>query len=127
MNRRSKGECERTSLRRFQGATLEEGWFGPASRVARASFIQFLSGSHSSADLQSIHAWKHNALAVARTSSSVAMVPSYITLRRRRILMGSRSARVIAGAATTVLGYRHASLYRIDHLHDKVAISINRR
>src|ERR1700719_4988082 len=36
---------------------------GPGrSRMARASSIQFLSGSHSSADLQSVHARKHSAL-----------------------------------------------------------------
>ena len=47
------------------------------SRMARASSIQFLSGSHSSADLQSVHARKHSAFAVALILAFVAKNPSY--------------------------------------------------
>ena len=51
---------------------------GPGrSRMARASSIQFLSGSHSSADLQSVHARKHSAFAVALILAFVAKNPSY--------------------------------------------------
>jgi hypothetical protein len=48
------------------------------SRMARASSIQFLSGSHSSADLQSVHARKHSALATALILAFVAKNPSSI-------------------------------------------------
>jgi len=47
------------------------------SRMARASLIQFSSGSHSSADLQSVHARKHSAFAVALILAFVAKNPSY--------------------------------------------------
>src|SRR5208282_6455240 len=42
------------------------------SRVTRASSIQFSSGSHSSADLQSVHAREHSAFAAALISAFVA-------------------------------------------------------
>jgi hypothetical protein len=45
--------------------------------MARASLIQFSSGSHSSADLQSVHARKHSAFAVALILAFVAKNPSY--------------------------------------------------
>jgi len=51
------------------------------SRAARASSIQFSSGSHSSADVQSVHAWKHNDFAEALISAFVAMISSPVTLR----------------------------------------------
>jgi hypothetical protein len=47
------------------------------SRMARASLIQFSSGSHSSADLQSVHARKHSAFAAALILAFVAKNPSY--------------------------------------------------
>jgi hypothetical protein len=47
------------------------------SKMARASLIQFSSGSHSSADLQSVHARKHSAFAVALILAFVAKNPSY--------------------------------------------------
>ena len=51
---------------------------GPGrSRMARASLIQFSSGSHSSADLQSVHARKHSAFAAALILAFVAKNPSY--------------------------------------------------
>jgi hypothetical protein len=57
---------------------------GPGrSRMARASSIQFLSGSHSSADLQSVHARKHSALATALILAFVAKNPSSTALRKR--------------------------------------------
>ena len=57
---------------------------GPGrSRMARASSIQFLSGSHSSADLQSVHARKHSALATALILAFVAKYPSSTALRKR--------------------------------------------
>ena len=46
------------------------------SRMARASLIQFSSGSHSSSDLQSVHARKHSAFAVALILAFVAKNPS---------------------------------------------------
>ena len=46
------------------------------SRAARASSIQFSSGSHSSAEVQSVHARKHSDLAEALISASVAMISS---------------------------------------------------
>ena len=55
---------------------IMERWLGrslSSSREARASFIQFSSGSHSSADLQSVHARKHSHLAVALNSAFVTM------------------------------------------------------
>jgi hypothetical protein len=45
--------------------------------MARASLIQFSSGSHSSSDLQSVHARKHSAFAVALILAFVAKNPSY--------------------------------------------------
>jgi len=53
------------------------------SRVTRASSIQFSSGSHSSADLQSVHARKHSAFAAALISAFVAKNPSSIAWRSR--------------------------------------------
>jgi hypothetical protein len=65
---------------------------GPGrSRMARASSIQFLSGSHSSADLQSVHARKHSALATALILAFVAKNPSSIALRKRNRDRLSRS------------------------------------
>src|SRR5208282_6157964 len=84
------------------------------SRVTRASSIQFSSGSHSSADLQSVHAREHSAFAAALISAFVAKNPSSIALRRqdgRQLSWGS----AMAGAATTMVGYQNASLYKIDH------------
>jgi hypothetical protein len=63
---------------------VQSGELGPGrSRMARAFSIQFLSGSHSSADLQSVHARKHSALAMALILAFVAKYPSSIALRKR--------------------------------------------
>ena len=87
---------------------------GPGrSRMARASSIQFLSGSHSSADLQSVHARKHSALAAALILAFVAKYLSSTALRKRN--RDRRSWSCDNRAATTMVGYQNASLYKIDH------------
>jgi hypothetical protein len=59
------------------------------SRAARASSIQFSSGSHSSAEVQSVHARKHSDFAEALISALVA-ISSPVTLRWRYTLSGLR-------------------------------------
>jgi hypothetical protein len=49
------------------------------SRAARASSIQFSSGSHSSAEVQSVHARKHSDFAETLISALVAMISSPVT------------------------------------------------
>ena len=56
---------KRVRLWRLPGFDFGLLLISSASRAARASSIQFLSGSHSSAGLQSVHARKHNAVAGA--------------------------------------------------------------
>jgi hypothetical protein len=83
------------------------------SSMARASSIQFLSGSHSSTDLQSVHARKHSALAVALLLAFVAKYPP-----PSRCASGTETAVrgvVTTGAVTTMVGYQNASLYKSDH------------
>jgi hypothetical protein len=56
---------------------MMERWLGrslSSSRVARASSFQFSSGSHSSADLQSLHARKHSHLAVSLSFRAVCAI-----------------------------------------------------
>jgi hypothetical protein len=85
------------------------------SRAARASSIQFSSGSHSSAEVQSVHARKHSDFAEALISALVAMISSPVTLRWQYTLSGLRKAYVMPSVAMVMLNYRSASLYKIDH------------
>jgi len=61
-----------------------------------------------------VHARKHSAFAAALISAFLAKNPSSIALRkqnRHRLSWGC----AMAGAATTMVGYQNASLYKIDH------------
>jgi len=71
--------------------------------MARASLIQFSSGSHSSADLQSVHARKHSAFAVALILAFVAKNPSYRIVQAEQTPNARIGAVIVEGLLLQIL------------------------